>query len=297
MILVTGSGGMMASHLADVYDEELLYRTDLRGNLEEGVQAMDIKDRDQVMSTIERVRPRQVIHMGAETDVDRCERDPDHAYRNNTLGTLNIALACQRFDAELVYVSTAGVFDGNKPEPYTEFDAPGPVSVYARSKLEGEKIVQSLLPRHYVVRAGWMFGGKGKDKKFVGKMASLCMTEGQIKVVNDKFGNPTYAKDLLANLKLLTSQGLYGLYHLVGEGSCSRYDVAREVAAYLGRDLEIVPVNSASFPLPAPRPRSEAARAYKLDLLGLNRMRPWKLALHDYLRDWSRVLSPAMAGQ
>jgi dTDP-4-dehydrorhamnose reductase len=232
-----------------------------------------------------------VLHMAAETDVDRCEREVDHAYRSNMVATLNVALACQAYNVELVYISTAGVFDGSSPEPYTEFDHPNPQTVYSKSKLEGEKIVSSLLTRYYIVRAGWMFGGRARDKKFVGRIVQLCQTQPEILAVNDKIGNPTYASDLLGMVKRLSSTGLYGLYHVVNGPSCTRYDVAVEVAKFLNSPIVIKPVPSALFPAAAPRPRSEAARAYKLDLLGMNEMRDWRTALHDYLASW--VLRPA----
>jgi dTDP-4-dehydrorhamnose reductase len=239
----------------------------------------------------EKVRPSMVLHMAAETDVDRCEREPDHAYTSNFIGTLNIALACKAIDAELVYLSTAGVYDGAKPEPYTEFDAPNPLTVYAKSKLEGEKAIASMLTRYYIIRAGWMFGGRARDKKFVGRIAQMCQTEREIMAVYDKIGNPTYASDLLAMVKTLSATGLYGLYHVVNEGSCSRYDVAVEIARLLGSSVTIKPVSSALFPASAPRTRSEAARAYKLDLLGLNHMPNWRTALYNYLNSW--MLRPA----
>jgi dTDP-4-dehydrorhamnose reductase len=160
------------------------------------------------------------------------------------------------------------------------------VNVYAASKLEGEKVVQTFVSKHYIVRAGWMFGGKGKDKKFVGKIASLCLDGAEIKAVDDKFGCPTYAVDLLAAVKVLMQSDLYGVYHLVNAGSCSRYEVAVEIGRLIGQRARIVPVSSANFPLSAPRPRSEASRAYKYELLGLGRMRAWREALAEYLAVW-----------
>ena len=293
MILVTGASGMVGSHLLDVFDESELHRTDLHAA--DHVQPLDCRSRDQVMSTVSRVRPDAVLHMAAETDVDRCEREADHAFQCNALATLNVALACQRYSVPLVYVSTAVVFDGRKPEPYTEFDSPNPVNVYARSKWEGEKFVQAFVPKHYIVRAGWMFGGKGKDKKFVGKIASLCVDGAEIRAVDDKFGCPTYAVDLLAAIKVLVQSGFYGVYHVVNAGSCSRYEVAVEISRLLGCSTRVVPVCSANFPLSAPRPRSEASRPYKFELLGLGRMRTWREALADYLTTWVAVASPSHA--
>jgi dTDP-4-dehydrorhamnose reductase len=282
VLLVTGAAGMVGSYLSGVFSGLELYRTDLRES--DGIGELDVRDCSAVMVTMERVRPHVVYHLAAETDVDLCEREPDHAYRTNTLGALNVALACQRHNAELVYVSTAGVFDGAKSEPYTEFDEPRPISVYAKAKLEGEKLVQTFCPRHYIVRAGWMFGGKDRDKKFVGKITQFCMEHrSEIQAVDDKVGSPTYAEDLLKNVQTLTQTGLYGLYHVVNTGACSRYDVAVEIAQLLGSETRIVPVESAMFPCSAPRPRSEAARSYKLDLLGMNQMRSWQEALREYI--------------
>ena len=285
MILVTGADGMVGSHLPAVFDEADLHRTDLQAS--EQVQYLDCRNRDQVMSIVGRLRPKTVLHMAAETDVDRCEREADHAFQSNAIATLNIALACQHYDVTLVYVSTTGVFDGRKPEPYTEFDSPNPVNVYAKSKWEGEKFVQTFVPRHYIVRAGWMFGGTRKDKKFVGKIAALCLDGAEIKAVDDKFGCPTYAVDLLAAIKLLIQSDIYGVYHIVNAGSCSRYEMAVEISRLLGHRSRIIPVSSANFPLSAPRPRSEASRPYKFELLGLGRMRTWRHALAEYLTTWA----------
>jgi dTDP-4-dehydrorhamnose reductase len=284
MILVTGAGGMVGSHLADVFADHELIRTDVVGG--ENQTAFDIRDRARVMQVLGTMRPKMVLHLAAETDVDKCEREVDHAYTSNYLGTLNLALACKAYDIEMVYVSTTAVFDGTSPEAYTEFDQPNPQTVYAKSKFEGEKAVSSLLSRHYIVRAGWMFGGRERDKKFVGRIAQLCQTEREILAVDDKVGNPTYASELLKTIKGLSETGLYGLYHAVNGPSCTRYDVAVEVARYVGSSVPIKPVRSALFPASAPRCRSEAARAYKLELLGLNQMRDWRTALASYLDSW-----------
>jgi dTDP-4-dehydrorhamnose reductase len=285
MILVTGGFGMVGSHLLEVFGAHDLYLTDL--NAADEAHRLDCRNRADVSAMIGRVCPDVVLHMAAETDVDRCEREVDHAFRSNALATLNIALECQRFDIPLAYVSTAGVFDGTKPEPYNEFDIPNPVNVYALSKLEGERFVQTFVPRHYIVRAGWMFGGSARDKKFVGKIAAMCQSGGaEIKAVDDKFGCPTYAVDLLNAIKTLIHSNFYGVYHIVNAGSCSRYDVAVEISRFLGCDARIVPVCSAHFPLSAPRPRSEVSRPYKFELLGLGQMRGWREALAEYLMVW-----------
>lgn len=284
MVLATGAGGMTGSHLLSIFKPNEITRTDLRES--DGIERMDIRDRDDVFRVVARVRPRLVIHLAAETDVDLCQKDPDHAYRSNYVGTMNLALAAQKYDAELAYVSTAGVFDGAKPDAYTEFDQPNPVNVYAKSKLEGEGVVRSLVPRHYILRAGWMFGGNTKDKKFVGKIAAQCLEGGakaKLRAVDDKFGSPTYAEDFLRHLRIVANSGYYGTYHIVNKGKATRYDVAAEVADFLQVGAQVEAVSSSEFVLPADRPTSEYARAYRMELIGLETPRDWRLALRDYL--------------
>lgn len=277
MILITGSNGMVGSYVETVFTGESLCLTDR--------QLMDITDYDAVQKTMHRVRPKVVLHLAAATDVDRCEVEPDWAFKTNVIGTQNIVYACQQYDALLIYVSTGGIFNGQKIEPYTEFDQPAPLNVYAKTKWEGEKIIQGLLDKYFIIRAGWMIGGGEKDKKFVGKIVALCRDKEAINVVNDKFGTITYAKDLLITIRKLLQTSFYGLYHVANEGVCSRYDIAMEVKKILKSDVLIHPVSSDHFPLPAIRGRSEAIRNYKLSLMSFDIMRPWQDALKDYLTE------------
>jgi dTDP-4-dehydrorhamnose reductase len=281
-ILVTGAAGVVGGYVAEVLADHDLVLTDIVGE----TASLDVGDAEAVLAFVADAEPEVVIHLAAATDVDRCEQDPDLAYRVNAIGTQNVALACQQTGATLVYTSTAGVFSGDKPDPYIEFDSPGPANVYGHSKLAGERIVQTLLERFYIVRAGWMVGGGVKDKKFVGKMLE-CIEAGRthLQAVDDKVGTPTYARDLAEGISLLLGTGYYGLYHLVnGGGACSRYDVAVALCEILGRDdIEVEPVSSAFFPLPAARARSEAMINYKLGLLGIDPMPPWRDALEAYV--------------
>ena len=137
MILVTGANGMVGGYVEEVFDGEPLTLTDS--------SSMDVVDFESVRKTFEKIRPKVVLHLAAATDVDRCETEVDWAFKTNVIGTQNIAAACNNFNALLVYVSTGGLFDGSKIDPYTEFDHPSPVNVYAKTKYEGEKIVRNLL--------------------------------------------------------------------------------------------------------------------------------------------------------
>jgi dTDP-4-dehydrorhamnose reductase len=281
-ILVTGAAGVVGGYVADVFADHELVLTDIVGDAD----YLDVTDAASVLSFATRVEPEIVIHLAAATDVDLCEQDPDLAYRTNAIGTQNVALACRTTGATIVYTSTAGVFGGDKPEPYIEFDEPAPANVYGHSKLAGERIVQTVVDRFYIARAGWMVGGGTKDKKFVGKMMQFIDAgRTQLQAVDDKLGTPTYANDLAGGIRSLLDTGYFGLYHLVNSGgACSRYDVAVALCEILGRDdIVVEPVSSAFFPLPAPRARSEAMVNYKLQLLGIDPMRGWRDALEAYV--------------
>lgn len=281
-ILVTGAGGMVGSYVPEVFADDETVLTDVT----KGFVPLDVCDPDAVMRAVSETKVDIVLHLAAATDVDRCEQEPDWAYRANAIGTQNVALACLEIGIPLVYLSTAAVFWGDRPEPYTEFDTPNPRNMYGRSKLAGETIVSSLLQQWYIVRSSWMVGGCERDKKFVGKITRLIL-EGHtsLRIVNDKWGNPTYAKDLLQCVRRLLGVGSFGLYHVANRGSCSRYEVALAIREALQRpDVAIEPVSSEAFPLPAPRGRSEALRNLKLESLGLDTMRPWQEALKEYLQ-------------
>jgi len=290
-ILVTGAKGMLGTDLCRILVA--------RGHEIEAtdIQEMDVRDLDAVRKTVCSVSPDWVIHLAALTDVDGCEKAPDEAFRTNTLGTQNVALTCQEYGARMVYVSTISVFDGVKCEPYTEFDTPNPQSWYSRSKYQGELIVEKLLSQYYIVRAGWMFGGGREDKKFVAKIMDLATQRPELTAVDDKWGSPTYTHDIASGIELLLHTGLYGTYHMVNTGGyCSRFEFAQAILKFAGNTTcALKPVSSAMFPLPAPRPRMEAARNLNLELRGLNWMRPWQEALQDYIQQNLLVYSEKVA--
>jgi len=272
---------MVGSYVPGVFRDYDLILTDLSP----GFVPLDIRDSAAILKMVSREKPDVLLHLAAATDVDRCEQEPEEAFRSNTAGTQNVAMACLENKIPLILVSTGAVFWGDKPEPYVEFDSPRPANVYGRSKLAGEEIVASLLPDYLIVRAGWMIGGGDRDKKFVGKIVRL-MAEGKksLKVVNDKWGSPTYAKDFLVGIEGLIRKRARGLFHLANEGHCSRYEIALQIRELLRcPEIELEPVSSDQFPLPAPRGRSEALENGRLKLLGFPPLRPWQEAIREYL--------------
>lgn len=291
-VLITGSAGMLGSALypAFVRAGHRTVATDLApmavGDLP--MDRLDVRDHDAVRKVIDAAEPELVVHLAAETDLETCEGDPDHAFRTNTAGTHNVALACAANDIPLVYVSTAGVFDGTKTEgPYDEFDTPRPINMYGLSKYQGERLVERFVPRAWIVRAGWMVGGGQRDHKFVARILGQLAAGAQtIHAVTDKLGTPTYTQDFSANLLALIDSPYYGLYHMACRGGGSRFDVARAILDHLGLDdVDLEPVTSDFFAetFPAPRPHSELMRNRMLEIHDLDRMRPWQEALADYL--------------
>lgn len=286
-ILITGAAGMLA---AEVIPELLkqgheVIQTDINQRVPD-IAALDVAKLEDVLHVTAQVQPDYIFHFAAETNVDLCEKDPDHAYRINTLGTENMAVACRQHSCALLYISTGAVFDGVKSGPHTEFDRPNPVNVYGESKLQGEVIVRDLLNRYFIIRAGWMVGGWELDKKFVYKIIQqLKSGKTELLAVADKFGSPTFTKDFAANLINVLNTGKCGIYHMANKGVCSRYDMAVKIVEFMGfKDKAAVkPVSSAVFPLPAPRARSEMICNYKLRLAGLDNMPSWESSLKDYI--------------
>jgi dTDP-4-dehydrorhamnose reductase len=233
--------------------------------------------------------------LGAETDLEYADANPEHAFQVNVTGTQLIALECRARALPMIYTSTAGVFDGEKRGAYEEVDEPRPLNVYGRTKRDGEIVVETTLERYLIVRAGWMFGGgQYKDHKFVAKIIEQLRAGNRtIWAVHDKLGSPTYALDFSRCLLTLIGTGAHGLYHMVCEGSGSRFDVARYIVQVLGQhDVDVVPVRSDYFAVdyPAMRPYSEVLKNARLTNEGLNKMRHWRIALREYVEaEFARI--------
>jgi dTDP-4-dehydrorhamnose reductase len=299
--LITGGAGMLGTSL-----EATLRRmgcdcitSDIRDDSMPNVEYVDVRDKDAVFKIIRETSPDIVYHLAAETDLESCEAFPDDAYRTNVVGTQNVVLAAKESDAVVVYVSTAGVFDGTKPTPYTEFDQPRPINIYGSSKYQGESIIRGLASRYFIVRAGWMIGGgPGRDHKFVSKIMTQ-IREGRMEIacVTDKTGTPTYAPYFSDILHQLVLTGDFGLYHLVCKGVTTRLGVAKEILGILGRnDIVLKPVDSNYFAreFPTPRPPSEALVNYMLKLKGMDTIRTWQEGLKDYLNSYDWGVSPKL---
>ena len=236
-------------------------------------------------------KPDYLFHLGAYTDLEFCEKNVEDTYATNTMAAENAVYLANQSDIPLLYISTAGIFDGEK-ELYDDWDIPNPLGVYARSKYMGERFVAENAKRFLICRAGWMMGaGPKKDKKFIQKlMRQLKDGKRELFIVDDKDGTPTYTHDFAKNVKVLIEKEYWGLYNMVCGGQTSRLEVAGEMLALLGLTdkVKITTVTSDYFKdvYFAQRPPCERLVNRKLELRKVNVMQDWRVALKQYINQY-----------
>lgn len=254
---------------------------------ESWLEHADVRDIHECEKVFRVFNPTITIHMAAHTDLEFCEKNPDDAWTTNALGTENIALLCKKYNSLMVYISTAGVFDGKK-DVYNDFDMPNPLSYYAKSKYHGELFVERFLDNYFIFRAGWMMGGgPRKDKKFINKIYKQIQDGAtELFVVDDKLGNPTYTRNFAESILKVIPTGYYGLYNQTCLGNGSRYDVAQEFIRLLGlvKSVKVTKISSDHFKDEyfAPRPFSEKLVNLKLSMRNINFMKNWQECLAEY---------------
>jgi dTDP-4-dehydrorhamnose reductase len=226
-----------------------------------------------------------VINCAAYTKVDAAEEDRDRAYAVNAVGPENIAHACARAGADLIHISTDYVFSGAQRRPYEIDDETGPVSVYGRSKLAGELMALAAMPDAHIVRSAWIYeGADGSD--FAAVMRRLAAGDGDVDVVADQVGSPTYVGDLVDALLQIADDGSIRepVLHAANEGAVSRFEQAKAVFEVVGADPgRVRPVGTDRHPRPAPRPAYSALSARRSAEAGVTPLRPWREALADAL--------------
>jgi len=290
-IYIAGCGGMLGEafykQFSDAYE---LNCTDIDVN-EEWLSYLDFRNLEGYQADVERFQPDYLFHLGAFTDLEYCEEHADDTYVTNTLSVENACYIANRLDIPLLYISTAGIFDGKK-QFYDEWDIPNPMGHYARAKYAGELFVKENVRKHLICRAGWMMGaGPKKDKKLVQKiMKQIKAGKKELFAVDDKLGTPTYTHDFARNVKLLIEKEFWGLYNIVCSGETGRFEIATEIIKLLGLadTIKVTPVSSDYFKKEyfAERPPSERLINRKLNLRGLNIMRDWRVSLKEYLEEY-----------
>lgn len=267
-VAITGSTGQLGESMLRLWES----RWDVTPL---GGQSLDLTSWSAVRDAIAHVQPDIVIHAAAATDVDRCEREPDWAFRINALGTRNVAQATAAVGARLVAISTNYVFDGMSPSPYHEFDATNPISVYGASKHAGDREALAV-SNSIIVRTAWLYGRTGRN--FVATMRRLMSERDSLTVVNDQFGNPTFTDDLATAVEALMVDAPSGVYHAVNTGIASWFDWATEIAALTATTTDVQPIPGSEYPRAATPPTNGAMTSLALPILGIE-LPDWRDAL------------------
>ncbi len=276
-ILVTGASGQLG------YDvERELERRGIE-HLGTSSRELDITDREAVERLMAAYRPDAAIHCAAYTKVDLAEDEPERCWAVNADGTRNMAAACRKTGAKLLYISTDYVFPGTGERSYETGDPTGPVNTYGRSKLAGELAVQSLLEKYFIVRISWVFGKNGNN--FVKTMLRLAETRTELTVVCDQIGSPTYTADLAPLLCDMVQTERYGIYHATNGGTCAWSEFAKAIFELADKQVTVYPIPTSAYPTRAVRPLNSRMSKECLHSNGFQELPEWKNALARYLKE------------
>ena len=278
-LLIAGAGGMLGHALQIVCGQR---ERSFFAPVESEFDITSVADVSRVVAAFAALHPDGVlINAAAYTNVERAEDDPETAFAVNRTGARLLAAAAARGGLPFIHVSTDFVFDGTKKGAYTEEDEPNPLSVYGVSKLAGERVVLSANPTALIVRTAWVFGPYGVN--FPTKILANARGSIAITVVNDEVGSPTYTIDLAAGILDLLDARARGIFHLVGSGTCTRDEMAREILRLAGLgSVEVLPVPASTFPSKAARPANSVLDCSKAAALGVT-MPDWRDALARFV--------------
>lgn len=278
-VLVTGASGQLGRELVRVL-ENTPGLTPVAMSREE----LDITDAKTVAKFLENDGISVVVNCAAYTAVDKAESEPELCEAINAIAAGNLAAECRCLEIPFVQISTDFVFDGTKTEPYVEDDAPNPLSVYGRTKLEGEKLVLRANPDAVIIRTGWLYSSFGTN--FVKTIRKIAEANPVIKVVDDQTGTPTYARHLaFAIVRMITEGLLPGIYNFSNAGAVSRFDFAREIVRLSGIDSIVEPCSTSCFPAPARRPAYSALNSAKIAATYNISIPVWQEALAECLKE------------
>lgn len=256
-ILITGAKGMLAKAVIDQFkDNNELILTD--------VSELDITDENNTNEFITRIKPKYIINCAAYTAVDKAEEDIELAKKVNSIGPKNLAIAAKKNDAILIHISTDYVFNGELDisKSYIEDDEIAPVTVYGKTKAEGEKNIIEKCDKYYILRTAWLYGD---GNNFVRTMIKLGKEKEEINVVSDQHGSPTYTVDLASIISQVIEKKLpYGIYHSTNEGFTTWYDFTKKIFEIANLNCKVNPVTSEEFIRPAKRPKNSKMSKDKL---------------------------------
>lgn len=274
-IWITGAEGHVGTALQKLLDRR---KYEIVTTDEEDV---DVTNIEQIRLFVTMNRPSVIINCAGITDVKTCIENPDLAFKVNALGARNLAVEAQKIGAKFVQMSTDDVFNGDEETPYTEFDETRPVSIYGKSKLAGEQFVRSMVGKFFIIRSSWVYD-IGDD--FVGRFLKQMETEKSIDVEVNRTAVPTSAKELARVIAKLIEGNQYGTYHIVARGSCSRYELAKEIVRLVGKEDEVTvnPVMVYDQYIPF----YTVLDNMMLRLSGIEEPREWKEPLKEYIEQY-----------
>jgi dTDP-4-dehydrorhamnose reductase len=287
-VYMAGCGGMLGEAFHHQFKDDYEIKCTDKDVNESWLSFLDFRDLEAYKNDVLDFKPDYLFHLGAYTNLEYCEQHAEDTYATNTMSVENAVYISNGLNIPLLYISTAGIFDGSK-ELYDDWDLPNPLGVYARSKYAGELFVKENVRKHLICRAGWMMGGgPKKDKKFIQKlMQQIKEGKKELFIVDDKDGTPTFTHDFAKNVKILLQKEFWGLYNMVCGGETSRYEVTEELLRILNLEnkIKLTPVKSDYFKeiYFAERPASERLVNRKLSIRNLNLMQDWKISLREYL--------------
>lgn len=271
-VWITGAEGHIGSALVELLDckQYRLLTTD--------INEVDITDLKQVQQYMRVNRPDVIINCASLTDVTYCAEHRDEAYKVNAIGVRNVALSANEVNAKVIQMSTDDVFDLESEVPYNEFDATHAKTIYGKSKEAGEKFLTQLLNRFVIIRSSWIYG-IGRD--FVDEVLGNVGKIDAMEVPNNRYAVPTSAKELAKVISYFIDNDAFGLYHVVCQGSCSRYEFAQAILEYSGKagQMELIPVVSEN----KRRPAYSVLDNMMMRLTGMEEPKDWRIALKEYL--------------
>lgn len=288
-ILITGGKGQLAQQIYGIIKKG---NSDL-GAIDEAYKAselwmpdadeLDITNLEEVKQKVSKFNPEIIINCAAITNVDGCESNEELAFMVNALGARNLALVCEEIGSKLIHISTDYVFKGEGTKAYKEYDITTPVSVYGKSKLLGENYIREFCSKYFIVRTSWLYGHTGNN--FVKTIIKAAKEKGELQVVNDQIGNPTYAEDLAHHILKLALTGEYGIYHCTGSGECSWFDFACAIVEYANINCKVESMTSDKLNRAAQRPSFSSLDNMMLRCTIGDEMREWREALKQFIGD------------
>lgn len=277
MILITGANGQLG------YDFQRLFDTLKEKYIKTDKESLDITDINKIREFVKNKNITLIINCAAYNDVDKAEDEIEECKKLNTSAPKNLAIIANEIGADYITYSTDFVFDGKKKSPYTEDDLVNPLSIYGKSKYEGEKEVFKIKPNSFIIRTSWLFGVANNN--FNMQIVNWSKNKNELKIVDDQISSPTYSKDLAYYSWELIKTKKYGLYHFSNNGEASKYDQAKYILDKIGWQGKLKKAKTKDFNLKAERSEYTKLDSSKLEKTIDKKIPFWKDGIDRFLKE------------